>query len=75
MCVSAVSRFLAVGYHYAGFSTTGDGEVIALLNAASRRALGGPPAGDTEGDTDVEIPAGATTLPGHPDVPVRRPGS
>ena len=37
VCVSAVSRFLAVGYHYADFSPTSDEEVIALLDAASRR--------------------------------------
>ncbi|HEY5115564.1 MAG TPA: hypothetical protein VIJ00_08585 [Nakamurella sp.] len=45
VCVRAVSRFLAVGYHCADFSTTSDDEVIALLDAASRRAPSGPPAG------------------------------
>jgi putative phosphoribosyl transferase len=45
VCVSAVSRFLAVGYHYADFSATTGQEVIALLDAAARRVLGGPPGG------------------------------
>ena len=71
VCVSAVSRFLAVGYHYLDFSPTTDGQVIVLLDAASRRAFGahndvGPGAGP---DAVVEIPAGATTLQGHLNVP------
>ena len=40
VCISAVSRFLAVGYHYLDFSSTSDEQVIVLLDAASRRAVG-----------------------------------
>ena len=65
VCVSAVSRFLAVGYHYADFSPTTDQEVIALLDAASRRGCSAdcrpvPP----DGDTDVEIPPAPPPCPG-----------
>ncbi|HEY4992636.1 MAG TPA: phosphoribosyltransferase family protein [Nakamurella sp.] len=71
VCVSAVSRLLAVGYHYLDFAPTTDEEVIVLLDAASRRALAGYPGGgaDAHVDFDVEIPAGATTLQGHLHVP------
>jgi len=69
VCISAVSRFLAVGYHYLDFSPTSDDEVIVLLEAASRRALAGYPGAGTDADVDVEIPAGTTTLPGHLHVP------
>ena len=40
VCVSAVSRFLAVGYHYADFSATTDQEVTAMLDAAAQRVPG-----------------------------------
>ena len=73
VCVSAVSRFLAVGYHYLNFAPTTDAEVIVLLDAASRRAFGAYPgvgAGvGADADVDVEIPAGATILQGHLHVP------
>ena len=84
VCVSAVSRFLAVGYHYLDFSPTTDEQVIVLLDAASRRTFGRPGVGadarpdarpdadvdvDAGPDADVEIPAGATTLQGHLNVP------
>jgi len=69
VCVSAVSRLLAVGYHYLDFAPTTDEEVIVLLDAASRRALAGYPGGGADVDVDVEIPAGATTLQGHLHVP------
>jgi len=73
VCISAVSRFLAVGYHYLDFSPTSDEQVIVLLDAASRRAFGAYPGSGAgagaDADVDVEIPAGATTLPGHLHVP------
>jgi len=69
VCISAVSRFLAVGYHYLDFSPTSDEEVIVLLEAASRRALAAYPGGRADADVDVEIPAGATILQGHLHVP------
>jgi len=77
VCISAVSRFLAVGYHYLDFSPTSDEQVIVLLDAASRRAFGAYPGSgagagagaDADVDVDVEIPAGATTLQGHLHVP------
>jgi len=73
VCISAVSRFLAVGYHYLDFSPTSDEEVIVLLDAASRRAFGAYPGSGAgagaDADVDVEIPAGATTLQGHLHVP------
>ena len=77
VCSSAVSRFLAVGYHYLDFSPTSDEQVIVLLDAASRRAFGAYPGSgagagagaDADVDVDVEIPAGATTLQGHLHVP------
>src|SRR5664280_2557107 len=69
VCISAVSRFLAVGYHYLDFSPTSDEQVIVLLEAASRRALAGYPGVGSDADVDVEIPAGTTTLPGHLHVP------
>ena len=37
VCVSAPRHFRAVGNHYRDFSPTSDAEVIALLDAASRR--------------------------------------
>jgi len=69
VCISAVSRFLAVGYHYLDFSPTSDEQVIVLLEAASRRALAAYPGGRADADVDVEIPAGATILQGHLHVP------
>jgi len=71
VCISAVSRFLAVGYHYLDFSPTSDEQVIVLLDAASRRAFGAYPGvrAGAGADADVEIPAGATTLQGHLHVP------
>ena len=73
VCISAVSRFLAVGYHYLDFSPTSDEEVIVLLEAASRRAFGAYPGSGAgagaDAEVDVEIPAGATTLQGHLHVP------
>jgi putative phosphoribosyl transferase len=77
VCISAVSRFLAVGYHYLDFSPTSDEQVIVLLDAASRRALAADPGvgagagadADADVDVDVEIPAGTTTLQGHLHVP------
>jgi len=69
VCISAVSRFLAVGYHYLDFSPTSDEQVIVLLEAASRRALAAYPGGRADADVDVEIPAGASILQGHLHVP------
>jgi putative phosphoribosyl transferase len=69
VCLSAVSRFVAVGYHYLDFSPTTDEEVIVLLDAASRRGLAAYPGVGTDADVDVEIPAGATILQGHLHVP------
>src|SRR5664279_810647 len=71
VCISAVSRLLAVGYHYLDFSPTSDEQVIVLLDAASRRAFGADPGvgAGAGADADVEIPAGATTLQGHLHVP------
>src|SRR5664279_6178916 len=73
VCISAVSRFLAVGYHYLDFPPTSDEQVIVLLDAASRRAFGAYPGvgagAGADADVDVEIPAGTTTLQGHLHVP------
>ena len=72
VCVSAVSRFLAVGYHYADFSATTDEEVIALLDAASRRVLGGQQTNPVlPRATPMSIPAGTTPLSGTAPAPVR----
>ncbi len=65
VCVAPVKRFLAVGYHYLDFAPTTDEEVIVLVDAASRGAFATSP----DADSDVEIPAGATTLQGHLHVP------
>ncbi len=69
VCVSAVSRFLAVGYHYLDFSPTSDEQVVVLLDVASRRALRVHPGVGADADVDVEIPVGATTMQGHLHVP------
>jgi putative phosphoribosyl transferase len=44
VCVSASTRFVAVGLHYRDFSPTIDEEVVDLLNAAAGRPLTEPQA-------------------------------
>jgi putative phosphoribosyl transferase len=70
VCVSAPSRFAAVGYHYRDFSPTSDDEVVVALDAAARRTRGRHAVSQVpDCDVDVEIPAGGVTLEGHLHLP------
>ena len=42
VCLEAPEYFVALGEFYDDFSQTGDGEVIKLLEAASRRSASAP---------------------------------
>jgi putative phosphoribosyl transferase len=66
ICVESPEPFFAIGQWYRDFSQTSDAEVVDLLRraAAPREAS---PAADT--GTDVQLPAGAVTLPGQLTVP------
>jgi len=66
VCVTTPADFRAVGEHYRDFSPTSDDEVVALLEAAERRAPAGSAA---DCDDDVTIPAGEVAMEGHLHLP------
>jgi putative phosphoribosyl transferase len=65
-CVATPEPFVAVGRHYRDFSTTGDDEVVALLDAARRRSQH---RAEADCDEDVEIPIEDGQLSGHLHLP------
>jgi putative phosphoribosyl transferase len=65
-CVATPEPFVAVGRHYRDFSTTGDDEVVALLDAAQRRSHQRTA---PDCDEDVEIPIEIGHLSGHLHLP------
>jgi putative phosphoribosyl transferase len=65
-CVATPEPFIAVGRHYRDFSTTGDDEVVALLDAAQRRSHN---RAAPDCDEDVEVPIGSGHLSGHLHLP------
>jgi putative phosphoribosyl transferase len=69
VCVSAPTRFVAVGLHYRDFSPTTDEEVIVLLDAAARRLAQARPLVSLDADEDVSIRAGQVALSGHLHLP------
>ncbi len=81
VCIEMPTRFLAIGQFYEDFTQTSDGEVVALLERATRRlaATTDPStAGDRHRseeadpplrDDDVELPGGPGRLSGHMTVP------
>ena len=58
VCLSAPSRFVAVGLHYRDFSPTTDEEVIVLLDGAARRLEQARQLVPFDADEDVSIPTG-----------------
>jgi putative phosphoribosyl transferase len=66
ICVESPEPFFAIGQWYRDFSQTSDAEVVDLLRrAAAGREAGPAPATSTE----VQVTAGAVTLPGRLTVP------
>jgi putative phosphoribosyl transferase len=61
ICVESPEPFFAIGQWYRDFSQTSDAEVVELLHRAASPWAAGAAARST---TDVQIPAGAVTLPG-----------
>jgi putative phosphoribosyl transferase len=67
ICVESPEPFFAIGQWYRDFSQTSDAEVVELLRRAAGPREATPGAG---GSTDVQVPAGAVTLPGQLTVPL-----
>ena len=67
ICVESPEPFFAIGQWYRDFSQTSDAEVVELLRRAAAPAEASPAVGTS---TDVQVPAGAVTVPGQLAVPL-----